>query len=139
MKPYSQKVIKPWGYEIILTPPESPVIGKIAFTNAGQRWSLQYHDKKNETLCLISGECELWLENEKGEIEKIKMEPHVGYQIKPFKKHRFCAIKECISVEFSTPEEGNTVRLEDDYRRPTETEEIRKLTNRGWTAHEEKK
>ncbi len=125
MKPYLQKVLKPWGYEILLTSSDSPVTGKIAFTKAGKRWSFQYHDVKDETLCLLRGEAEFWLENEEGDVEKFMMERLKGYRVKPFKKHRFCAIKNCLSVECSTKEEGTTVRLEDDYSRGSETEEKR--------------
>jgi len=129
---FSQKIKKPWGFEILYTQPESPFAGKIAFTKARHRWSFQYHDKKEENICLIKGEAEIWLEGNNGEIEKIKMEPYLGYYIKPFQKHRFCAITDCWTVETSTPEIGNTFRLEDDYRRDTETEKVRKQTNRGW-------
>lgn len=134
MSLFQQKVIKPWGYELILCPPNSPVMGKYSYTKAGNRWSFQYHDQKEETICLLRGKAILWLENDKEKIEKIKMEPKKGYLIKPFKKHRFCAITDCVSIEISTPEKGNTIRLEDDYRRPTETEEIRKSPDRGWSG-----
>lgn len=130
-KSYSLKIEKPWGYEIILTPENSPVTGKIAFTKAGHRWSFQYHDQKEETLCLINGEAELWSENENGEIEKFKMEPKKGYLIKPLKKHRFCGITDCLSVEISTKETGTTVRLEDDYRRGNESNKEREKRKEG--------
>ncbi len=132
MNPFSKKIKKPWGYEILLTAEDSPVTGKIAFTKAGHRWSFQYHDRKEETISLFSGEAEIWLENEAGEIEKIKMIPMSGYQVKSMQKHRFCAISDCWTFESSTPEKGNTFRLEDDYARETETEELRSLPGRGW-------
>ena len=133
-KPYQLKVKKPWGYEILFTQENLPFIGKISFTKAGHRWSFQYHDKKEENLCLIIGEAELWIEGKNGEIKKIRMDVLQGYHLEPFQKHRFCAITDCWTVEVSTPEVGNTVRLEDDYKRLTETEEIRKQPNRGWQA-----
>lgn len=132
MNPFQQKVVKPWGYEIILTPPVLSVVGKIAFTKAGKRWSFQYHDQKEETLCLLRGKAVLWLENDRGVVEKEPMIKMTGYHVKPLKKHRFCALDDCLSLEVSTQEKGNTVRLEDDYQRPTETESIRKTPNRGW-------
>lgn len=134
MKPYIQKIIKPWGYEIVFTPPESPVTGKVEHVLAGRRCSYQYHDKKQETLILINGQAKLIIEG-----QEIVMEPYKGYFIKPMVKHRFGGITDCDIFESSTKEEGNTVRLEDDYSRPTETEELRKQPNRGWTAHEEKR
>ncbi|TSC54170.1 MAG: mannose-6-phosphate isomerase [Microgenomates group bacterium LiPW_31] len=138
-KPFQLKIEKPWGYEIILTPPEPSVTGKIEHVNAGCRCSLQYHDKKQETLILITGKAIIYLEDDRGNLREIEMEPRKGYFIKPFQKHRFKGITDCDIFEASTKEEGNTIRLEDDYSRPTETEEIRKLPNRGWTAHGQKK
>jgi len=132
MNPFSQKVEKPWGYEILLSIPDQPFCSKIAFTRAGSRWSFQFHDQKEESICLFSGQAEIWLENENGTIEKIPMESLAGYRIKPNIKHRFCAITDCWTFESSTPEIGNTIRLEDDYLRDTETEDMRKQANRGW-------
>jgi len=129
MKPYTKKIIKPWGYEIIITDPKSPYTGKIAYTKAGHRWSLQYHDIKEETICLISGKAQLWLENDKSKINIILMDKNVGYLIKPLQKHRFYALTNCVSIEVSTPEKGKTIRLEDDYQRSDETDENRKLRN----------
>ncbi|MFA7253210.1 MAG: hypothetical protein WC107_01505 [Patescibacteria group bacterium] len=51
--PFQTRVEKPWGFEIVYTPPEAPAVGKILHVNAGKRLSLQYHDEKIETLCLI--------------------------------------------------------------------------------------
>jgi len=126
IKPHYQKINKPWGYEIILTPPESPVTGKILHLDDGKRFSLQYHEVKEETLTLFSGEAFIILENREGQMEKIKMEMLKGYHIKPFQKHRCQGIKNCLIFESSTREEGKTIRLEDDYGRGTETEETRK-------------
>lgn len=123
--PFQIRVDKPWGWELILTPPSSPVTGKILHLNFGHRFSLQYHDKKEETLTLVSGQAELILENENGQLTAIEMEPQKGYLIKPLQKHRAKGITDCDILEASTPEEGNTVRLEDDYARGTETEEER--------------
>lgn len=122
MKPYAEKIIKPWGYELIFTPPESPVVGKIEHIMAGRRCSYQYHDKKQETLILIKGKAKLIIEG-----KEFEMEPNHGYFVRSLIKHRFCAITDCDIVESSTKEEGNTVRLEDDYNRPTETEAMRKI------------
>jgi oxalate decarboxylase/phosphoglucose isomerase-like protein (cupin superfamily) len=132
MAPYIQKIIKPWGYELIFTPPDSLVTGKVLHLSKGARFSLQYHNKKQETLVLLNGQAKIILEDEKGQLQEIEMEPMKGYFIKPFQKHRCQGISECDILEASTKEEGNTVRLEDDYSRPTETEEMRKLPNRGW-------
>lgn len=118
--PYVQKVIKPWGYELIFTPPESPVTGKILHLNKGARFSYQYHDQKEEALCLVRGEAKMIIDDKEFKMEFLK-----GYFIRPMVKHRCQAISDCDIVESSTPEKGKTIRLEDDYARGTETEEDR--------------
>lgn len=130
--PFLKKVEKPWGYEMIFTPDNLPYTGKIMHIEAGKRLSLQIHDTKQESYWLATGECNLVIENTKGKMEIIKMEKGVGYTMMIGQKHRHQAVTDCDVFEVSTPETGNTYRLEDDYARPTETEELRKDPNRGW-------
>ncbi len=130
--PYIKRVEKPWGYELIFTPENLSYTGKIMHINAGKRLSLQVHDKKQESYWLADGECNLIIENSEGELEVIKMEKGHGYTMQIGQKHRHQAVVDCDVLEVSTPELGNTYRLEDDYARPTETGELRKDPNRGW-------
>jgi hypothetical protein len=58
-EPYFKKVDKPWGYEFVFAPTTSAVTGKILHINEGKRFSLQYHDKKEEVLTLVSGRATL--------------------------------------------------------------------------------
>lgn len=125
VQPHFQKIKKPWGYEIILTPPDSSITGKIIHLDDGKRFSFQYHDEKTEALTLISGEAYIILEDNQSKMKKMKMEKNKGYFIKPFQKHRCQGIKDCLISEVSTKESGKTVRLEDDYNRGTETEKKR--------------
>ncbi len=115
-----KKLDKPWGYEIIFTPQDNPRVGKILFIKGGHRFSLQYHKEKEETLCLLKGKAKIWLENENGEIEKRLMKLKHGYHIEANKKHRIEALEDCFVVEVSSPEQGTTVRVEDDYNRGNE-------------------
>lgn len=124
--PYVKRIEKPWGYELHWVPENMPYMGKIMHINAGHRLSLQIHDTKQESYWLASGECNLIVENTKGELEKIKMEQGKGYTMVVGQKHRHEAITDCDVVEASTPELGTTWRLEDDYKRPDETPEQRK-------------
>jgi oxalate decarboxylase/phosphoglucose isomerase-like protein (cupin superfamily) len=126
IQPYLRRVGKPWGYELIFVPPDSPVMGKILHINKGARFSLQYHDQKEEILCLLKGEAKITIEDEEGNLQELPMEPKKGYRIRPFQKHRVAGVTDCDILEASTPEKGNTYRLEDDYGRGTETEEERK-------------
>jgi len=127
MTAYQIKISKPWGYELILTPPEAPTVAKILHLNAGCRFSLQYHELKEETLILISGQAKLitggW--KEIGNLKEEIMKRQSGYFIPRGLVHRCQATTECEIMESSTKEEGTTVRLQDDYGRKDETEEER--------------
>lgn len=130
--PFVKKVPKPWGYELIFTSEDLPYTGKIMHLNAGTRQSLQVHDKKQETYVIVSGKAGVIIENEKGEMVEVEFEKGKGYTTKVGQKHRIFAIEDTDVWEFSTPEIGTTYRLEDDYKRGDETDEVRKDPNRGW-------
>jgi mannose-6-phosphate isomerase len=125
-QPYVKKVEKPWGYELHWVPEGMPYMGKILHIDAGKRLSLQIHDVKQETYWLLNGECDLIMENTKGELETIHMQKGVSYTTIVGQKHRHEAITDCDVMEASMPEGGTTWRLEDDYARPNETDEQRK-------------
>lgn len=129
---YTKRVEKPWGYEIIFTTDNLPYAGKILHINAGKRLSLQVHDQKQETQFLINGRCLRIADNQQGELVETEMEKGKGYTICIGQRHRLKSLEDCDVFEVSTPEIGNTYRLEDDYSRDTETEEIRKQKDRGW-------
>lgn len=124
--PYGRKIEKPWGYEILWVSEGMPYMGKIIHVNAGRRLSLQIHDQKQETQMLINGECNLLQGDNKGELVTINMEKNKGYTTKVGQRHRLHAVTDCDLIEISTPEMGTTYRLEDDFKRFDETEEIRK-------------
>lgn len=120
--PSALRVDKPWGHEIIWTPQGIARTGKILFVRAGMRLSLQYHDAKEETLCLVDGDAIFHLEDADGTIQPIPMVPRQGYTVRIGQKHRIEAVTDSTLVEVSDPEKGNTFRLEDDHARGTETE-----------------
>lgn len=127
LAPGARRVDKPWGYEILLSPPNAPYASKLIHVEAGKRLSLQIHDEKVETQTLISGKGFLVLEGDDGELHDVWMEPNVGYHIAVGQRHRTCAApdQDATIFEASTPEVGTTFRLEDDYARPHETDEVR--------------
>lgn len=130
--PYVKRVEKPWGYELHWVPEGLPYMGKILHINEGKRISLQIHDTKQESWFLVSGRAKVIWENIQGELIETELQPGFGYTCNLGQKHRLAGITDCDIIEVSTPEIGNTYRLEDDYARPTETEEMRKDPNRGW-------
>jgi mannose-6-phosphate isomerase-like protein (cupin superfamily) len=131
-EPHRERIEKPWGHEIIYTPKGVARTGKVLFIKAGHRLSFQYHDEKEETLCLFSGRALVWLEDDGGEIRKVPMEPLAGYTVRVGQKHRVEAIEDSLILEVSDPEKGNTYRIEDDHARTTETEAMRGAPGRGW-------
>lgn len=106
-------VKKPWGKEVWLEL-NSHYCYKRIYINAGTRTSFQYHKEKIETNYIISGEAEVWLENDRGEVVVKKMKANDCFNIKPPRKHRVIALTDLILQEVSTPEVDDIIRIEDD-------------------------
>ena len=128
LDPNARRIDKPWGYEILLTPDDVPYAAKLIHVNAGKRLSLQVHDTKVETQTLLAGRGSLVLEGSDGELHEVPLKPGVGYHIAVGQRHRLCAApdEDVVIFEASTPELGTTFRLEDDFARTDETEDLRK-------------
>jgi len=56
-----------------------------------------------------------------------ELQPGQGYSTQVGQKHRLIGITDTDIIEVSTPEAGTTWRLEDDYARPDETPEQRRV------------
>lgn len=124
---YSKRVDKPWGWELHLVPEETPYMLKIIHVIAGARLSEQVHDKKQESWTLMNGRAAVVWQNNQGEEVTTELEVGKGYSTKLGQPHRLVGITDCDIVEASTPEAGTTYRLQDDYSRPDETPEQRKI------------
>lgn len=109
-------VFKPWGKEEWLELNDRYCYKRI-YINAGYKTSYQYHNQKRETNYIISGEAEVWLENDEGVVEKKLMKAGEYFNVTPPKKHRVIALTDIILQEVSTPEVDDVVRLEDDTNR----------------------
>lgn len=129
---YLKKIIKPWGEEVIYTPENLNYTFKQIKINDDCRLSLQSHTQKVETFVLMEGEADLVIGTDLDHLETIHMEIKKGYNIPIGIIHRMVGVKNAVILEASTPETGTTVRYQDDYKRPDETEEVRKQDNRGW-------
>ena len=80
--------------------------------------SLQYHERKDETIHVLSGE----LIFEHGPIgdaplTRVTLKPGESFRITPHLRHRMSAASDCDILEASTPELDDVVRLEDRYGR----------------------
>ena len=95
---------KPGGYELFFAHTDK-YAGKILHVNAGEALSLQYHEKKDETLYLLQGEYELVIE-EGDELVHHSVRPGMVFRVRPG-----------TIIEVSTPELEDVVRLEDRYGR----------------------
>ena len=131
--PYSRRIEKPWGWEIHFVPDNKPYMGKILHINTGQRLSLQYHDKKQESWLLINGRAKVIWDGEDGNLVETELDPGKGFTCDLSQRHRLVGITDCDIIEISTPEIGITYRLEDDYARAgkNEDEKERELRNEG--------
>jgi quercetin dioxygenase-like cupin family protein len=109
-----QKIEKPWGYEVIWANTDN-YVAKFLHINPNSRLSLQYHEKKEETLYVMAGDLTLQLGD--GEPETVTG-PGSIIHVKPGTVHRFGAKNSPVMLcEVSTPEMEDVVRLSDDYNR----------------------
>jgi mannose-6-phosphate isomerase-like protein (cupin superfamily) len=108
---------KPWGYEKLFALTRQ-YAGKFLVINKGHRLSLQYHEKKDETLYVLSGTLRLTIGDAKYEIVKI-LTNNAVFHMPPKTIHRMYAVRKCVLVEVSTPHLDDVVRLQDDYKRET--------------------
>lgn len=125
--PYLKKISKPWGYELHWVKEGMPYMGKVLHIDKGKRLSLQTHDQKQESWFLIKGQAKIVWDNKEGNLIETEMEQGKGYTCKVNQRHRLMGVTDCDIIEVSTPEMGVTYRLEDDYKRPDETPQVRKM------------
>jgi mannose-6-phosphate isomerase-like protein (cupin superfamily) len=112
-----KRVEKPWGHELWWAQTER-YVGKVLHVKAGNRLSLQYHQRKDETIHLWSGEMILILDEGDGKgLVEHRLQPGQSYRVKPLTRHRMVAVTDCDVLEVSTPEVEDVVRLEDAYGR----------------------
>jgi len=110
-----ESVAKPWGYELIWAHTDR-YVGKVLHIRAGQKLSLQFHEKKDETVHVWSGRMVLVVDEGQGFVER-EMEAGESCHISPGTRHRMIAVTDCDVLEVSTPELDDVVRLEDSYGR----------------------
>ena len=109
------RVEKPWGYELHWAKTER-YVGKVLHIEAGHALSLQYHNRKDETIYLYSGRMLFEIERD-GALVRTELRPGDAIHVTPKTVHRMTAIEDCDVLEVSTPELDDVVRLEDRYGR----------------------
>jgi len=110
-------VPKPWGHETIWAHSER-YVGKILHINAGHEPSVQYNNRKDETVHLLSGEI-VYRVQRVGEdvLDDVQLRIGESFRITPGTIHQMVALTDCDVLEVSTPEVDDVVRLSDKYGR----------------------
>ena len=116
MKLTPTRVEKPWGHELIWAETEE-YVGKILHIRGGEALSLQYHEQKDETIHLLSGEMRFEAGASPDELEDIDLKAGESYHVRAGTIHRIIAVTDCDVLEASTPRLSDVVRLEDRYGR----------------------
>jgi quercetin dioxygenase-like cupin family protein len=110
-----RRVDKPWGYELHWAHTDR-YVGKLIHVNKGHALSLQYHNKKDETIFLWAGKLKFEIDVD-GTLTAREMLPGESVHVTPGTVHRMTAIEDADIFEVSTPELDDVVRLEDRYGR----------------------
>jgi mannose-6-phosphate isomerase-like protein (cupin superfamily) len=109
------RVDKPWGYELIWARTDR-YVGKILHVKAGHILSLQYHNRKDETMHVLRGA--LILRTQTGDtLESRPFTAGESAHIPAKLIHQIEAVEDSDVLEASTPELDDLVRLQDRYGR----------------------
>lgn len=108
--------LKPWGREIWFAHTNA-YAGKILEITKGQRYSLQYHEKKVETQYLLSGRIKFTYGTDPNNLKEKIMEPGEVMHVPIGMIHRAEALEEARIFEVSTADLEDVVKLSDDYGR----------------------
>ncbi len=108
-------VPKPWGHETIWAHTDR-YVGKILHIKAGHALSVQYHNRKDETVYLLTGEL-IYRVKLGDELEDMHLKAGESFRICPGTVHQMEAVTDCDVLEASTPDLDDVVRLSDRYGR----------------------
>ena len=109
------RVEKPWGYELVWACTDR-YVGKILHVKAGHVLSLQYHNRKDETMHVLKGELILRTGDGASQVSRpFRQGETVHIPAKLI--HQIEAVADSDVLEASTPELDDLVRLQDRYGR----------------------
>src|SRR5437660_11306715 len=103
------RVEKPWGHELIWAKTDR-YVGKILHIEPGHVLSLQYHNRKDESIYVLSGEIVLRIQQGETLIERPLREGET-FHITPKTIHQFEAVLTNDLLEASAPEIAAGERL----------------------------
>jgi mannose-6-phosphate isomerase len=108
-------VDKPWGHELIWAHTDR-YVGKILHIKAGEALSVQYHNRKDETIHLLTGEM-VYRVQEGSVLRDVPLHAGQSFRNTPGTIHQMVAVTDCDVLEASTPDLDDVVRLKDLYGR----------------------
>lgn len=111
-----RRVEKPWGYELIWADTEL-YVGKILHVNAGEALSVQMHERKDETLHLLSGRLILRAGPSPDALEEVEFREGDSFRVRPRTVHMIEAVTDVDVLEASTAHLDDVVRFTDRYGR----------------------
>ncbi|HEV7526216.1 MAG TPA: cupin [Acidimicrobiia bacterium] len=112
-----ERVEKPWGHEIHFAVVDGKYCGKALHVLQGHALSLQYHERKEETVSVQSGRLLFEVGGLDGELESFELLAGESVHLRPGTRHRMTAIVDTVVLEASTTELDDVVRLDDRYGR----------------------
>lgn len=109
------RVDKPWGHELIWAKTDR-YVGKVLHIDRGHVLSLQYHERKDETIHVLRGSIIFRVKIDDELTERVMKEGE-SFHITPHTVHQMEAIEDADLLEVSTPELDDVVRIQDRYGR----------------------
>jgi quercetin dioxygenase-like cupin family protein len=104
-------VKKGWGHEYIFATNDL-YCGKIMHFNKGAKFSMHFHDEKDETWLVLEGKFEVkYIDTKDASIHSEILDQGDTWRNFPLEPHQLICIEEGLIVEVSTPDS-----VEDNYR-----------------------
>ena len=111
------KVIqKPWGQEELLEVNDRYMVKRLTMKQ-GKRCSLQYHNKKRETIYVLEGKLKIIRGINESSLQERIYSAGESVTIEPGTIHRMEGLTRTIYLEASTPDVDDVIRLQDDFGR----------------------
>jgi mannose-6-phosphate isomerase len=111
---------KPWGHELLFADGRGGYVGKLLHVRAGHSLSLQFHERKDETISTLSGAVILEHGPSVDRLTTTTLKSGDAVHLPPGTVHRLTATTDSLLVEASTAGSGwrdDVVRLDDLYGR----------------------
>lgn len=107
---------KPWGREEVIEINGNYMVKRLTM-HKDHRCSLQYHNKKKETIYVLEGALRIYTGPDAEHLDGRIYHSGESITIAPGVVHRMEGAERSIYLEASTPEMEDVVRVSDDYQR----------------------